>query len=263
MNSSIREFYDKFSNTFIRDMLNGNLRIDRINDLLKNVITPDAASMLIIGCGAGQQAHYIATRIAKKANILAVDISTENLIIAGKLNKHPNIEYRQVDITNDYIEGNWDYILLPDVYEHIPKDKHAILHDKIKTFSSDKCRIVFTVPSPYHQALLREKGEELQIVDEDILLDDLVCAAKDIEGVLVYFQMVSVWRQNDYIYAVIEKDAGKANDITSEHQMPYKGYGMNLKRNIFMKVFHSVIRKLKITAIYRKIIKRRIIKRLS
>lgn len=263
MNSKIEKFYDEFSDTFIRDMLNGNIRIDRINVLLKSVITPKAANILIIGCGAGQQAYYIATKIAKNAKILAVDISTENLRIADKFNKHPNIEYRKVDITNDNIEGSWDYILLPDVYEHIPRDKQVALHDKIRTVSSDKCRIIFTVPSPYHQALLREKGEGLQIVDEDIILDDFVSAAEGIEGVLVYFQMVSVWNQNDYVYAVIEKDAGKAKEISSEHQMPYKGYGMNFKRNTFIKILHRVAYKLKVIAVYRKVRRRRFRKRLN
>lgn len=259
MDKKIERFYDKFSSNFVRDIAHGNTRVRRSCEFLKKVIVPEAQSVLVVGCGAGQQACFISNKIAKRARVLAVDISAENIKIANKINKRKNIEYQKCDVVSDDIEGVWDYILFPDVYEHIPKESRKDVHLKIKKIASNKCRVIFTVPSPYHQAMLRKSGQDLQIVDEDVFLKDFVRIADDIGGVLVYFNMVSIWNTNDYIYAVIEKDAGEATQLSIEHRMPYKGYVRNYKREII----RPILSKLRCWDIYRKIKTNMLLKRID
>lgn len=224
MRNEVETFYDDFSETFIRDYIYGNLRVDRQLKFLSNALPHDVSRVLIIGCGCGQSAHFIATRVAKHAKVLAVDISGEVLRLAKALFRHDRVEYRKLDITSDPIEGEWDAIVLPDVYEHIPLQFRKVLHSKLNSLLSNNGKILFTLPSPAHQAFLYESGKGLQLVDEIVTLQDLVDVAKDIRGQLTYFRMISLGNTNDYIHAVIERGTEKMGPLRKADKLPIKGW---------------------------------------
>ena len=92
--SQVETFYNNFSPTFIRDYIYGNKRIQKQLEFFTKAIHPDTKRILVIGCGSGQGTHFIAKWVAKQAQILAVDISSENLRLAQCLFSHPRIEYR-------------------------------------------------------------------------------------------------------------------------------------------------------------------------
>ena len=85
-------------------------------------------------------------------------------------------------------------------------------------------RLLLTVPSPFHQKALTARGESLQVVDEVVSIEDLLKLASDIGGRLTYFQMISVWCVNDYIHAMIERDAGRYGSLTESEKLPIKGW---------------------------------------
>jgi hypothetical protein len=107
------------------------------------------------------------------------------------------------------LKGKYQVIILPDVYEHIPKMHRETLHAKLSNLLSEDGKIVITIPSPGNQHSLYEKGPGLQIVDKIVTLEDLVKLANDVGGTLTYFNTISVWETNDYIHAMIEKDVSR------------------------------------------------------
>jgi SAM-dependent methyltransferase len=223
MTSEVSAFYDDFSRRFVEDIVQGNDRIHQQLLFFSRALPPNTQTVLVIGSGSGQGPHFIAT-IAKQAKILAVDISKENLRLARNLFAHPRVEYRHVDVTAGVLEGEWDAIVLPDVYEHIPKDARRSLHQQLARLLKGNGRILFTIPSPGKQASLYASGVGLQIVDEVVTLEDLVQVAKDVGGDLTFFNMVSVWETNDYAHAVIERKADFVRPMNENDKLPLKGW---------------------------------------
>ena len=224
MGKNVEDFYDNFSKRFVDDIVEGNDRVKQQLEFFARAIPRETSRVLIIGCGSGQAAHFIVTKIAPNARLLGVDISSENLRLARNVFSSPSIEYRQLDVTADSIDGKWDVIILPDVYEHIPKEARATLHQKIDQLLTERGRILVTVPSPGKQASLYATGEGLQIVDEIVTLEDLRLIARSVGGVLTYFNMISVWDTNDYIHAVVERGAEPIRSLAENDKLPIKGW---------------------------------------
>lgn len=51
---------------------------------------------------------------------------------------------------------------------------------KNQNLLDDRGKVILTVPSPAHQEYLHRKGEGLQIIDEDVTLENLVCMAGEV-----------------------------------------------------------------------------------
>lgn len=226
MRSEVEAFYDTHSQKFIKDYVKGNARVERQFEFFSDAIPRNIGKILIVGCGSGEGSHFIANRVAKNAKILAIDISSENIRLAKALFQHPNIVYSQVDVITDPIEGEgeWDLIVFPDVYEHIPKESRPTLHNKLNKLLSKKGKIFLTIPSPGKQAHLYSTGKGLQVVDEVVTLEDLVLLSNDVKGVLSYFGIISVWNTNDYIHVIVERGVEQIGEITSDDKLPIKSW---------------------------------------
>ena len=221
MSVDVKTYYDERSRQWARQFASGNRRIDRQRALVSAAIRRDATTVLVIGCGIGDLAYHIASRVASTAHVLATDISSEAVDIARRLHAHRRVTYRVLDAVTDEIEGEYDVIILPDTYEHIPAPLRKTLHERLARAMSARSMCILTLPSPSHQRYLKEQGEGLQIVDEIVTLDDLQAFAQDVGGELSYFNMIHVWRANDYIHAVIERAAAAA-PLVSADRTPLK-----------------------------------------
>src|SRR5690606_17496356 len=109
----------------------GNPRIDRQFEFVERSIPPTAKTVLVLRCGCGEVAHFIASRVPTVRKVLGVDISSNYIKIAKELYPHPRVRYRRLDLTIADLPGTWDVIILPDVYEHIPLAARPSLHGKI------------------------------------------------------------------------------------------------------------------------------------
>jgi 2-polyprenyl-3-methyl-5-hydroxy-6-metoxy-1,4-benzoquinol methylase len=221
--SRVEAFYNDFSPKFVEDFVYGNERVKRQFEFFSAAIPADTKRVLVIGCGSGQGAHFIATKVARQAKVLGVDISAQNLQLAAALFADQRIEYRRMDVTQEAPEGQWDIIVLPDVYEHIPREAHHSLHSKLDGLLNPKGKILFTLPSPGYQKHLHATGQGLQVVDEIITLEDLVAFAHNVGGTLTYFRLISIWLANDYLHAMIERDAEQMREIAPADDLPVKG----------------------------------------
>ena len=257
---AIEQYYDGRRDKFVGDYEEKNPRVAQQKIFVAAVIPCVAERVLVIGCGTGETTYFIASRIAKAANILAVDISSQALDVARRLFPHRLIEYRQVNVLRESIEGTWDVILLPDVYEHISRQKREKLHCELKRLLAPHGRILLTVPSPGHQKMLRDKGEGLQIIDEDVTLEDLMELADDVGGVVTYFNMISVWRTHDYVHAIIERGAERVRKLERNDRLPVHGWP---RWSVIEKSANRVSRLLRFPGIRRRFRSARVRRRLA
>lgn len=211
----VSKFYDLHSIKFLTDYLFGNSRVGVQRRFFSQAIPPNAKKIALIGSGSGEGCWDVVTRIAPKAHLTALDISPRCIELGKLLFSHPRIVYKLADLVEESTGQGFDTILLPDVYEHIPKATREQFHANIKRMLAKRGRILITAPTPSHQSNLRQAGAGLQIVDEDVHLQDLLGFAADIGGTLTFYAMVSVSGCcNCYFHAAIEEGPAVTRDET-------------------------------------------------
>jgi len=252
MSSRIEEFYDRFASHFIEDMVRGNERVTEQIRFFARAIPRQCKSVLVPGCGSGQAAYAIAARIAPRATVVALDLSGEALRLARAINSHARITYLQADFVESPPAGRWEAIVLPDVYEHIPRAQRPVLHAVLHRLLADNGRILLTIPTPGKQESLRIQGSGLQIVDEDVTAEDLFALSRDVEGDLTYFAKMSIWQTNDYAHAMIERASHTVQSLTPADRIPIKGWPAepiwkraraSVARRLHLDVFAMAIRR--------------------
>jgi len=175
MSGKIESFYDSFSHT--QEEIGINARNHYIHKWLLKFGLHANHSVLEIGCGIGTQTQLLYNFKKDKGNILAVDISLNNIKKAQQSLKHAgNIEFVYGDIIDlDISKYKFDIIILPDVLEHIPIKSHKKLFEKLKAVIKDTGFILIHIPNPYYLDWChKNKPELLQIIDQPIYTNFLV-----------------------------------------------------------------------------------------
>lgn len=209
--TEIRQFYDSFSGTLIRDFSYLNLRQDAIRSMVKRLV-PRGASVLEIGCGVG----IITKSLQKRAGrVTSIDISGENIEIARLYASAKNTDFLVVDVLEEAeaLEpyGKFDVVLLADVVEHIPIPRYNDLFAAIEARLAPSGNVLMSYPAPEHQVYLREHQPEImQVVDERVELENLLRATR---LHLLAFQYMNIWRRNDYVHLVLGADRSFAPEL--------------------------------------------------
>ena len=188
-----------------------NLRQDAIRDMIKRRV-PRGANALEIGCGVGIITKALQRRAA---HVVSIDISGENVEIARLYAAAGNTEFLVVDILEgaEALDrfGKFDVVLLADVVEHIPIPRYGDLFAAIEPRLAPTGVVLLSYPAPEHQAYLREHQPDImQVVDERVEVDNLLCATK---LHLHAFQYVNIWRRNDYVHAAFVADRSFSPDL--------------------------------------------------
>ena len=129
----VKEYYDEFAKkVFVRDFEVRTRRHDAVRMLCEEFI-PAGCRILEIGCGSGINTHFLQRH---GSEVLALDIGENNIAIASEYANTANTSFKMLDITRQADEirshGPFDAVLLADVIEHIPLDKHAELFANIE-----------------------------------------------------------------------------------------------------------------------------------
>ncbi len=203
--SDIATFYDSFSERLLAGYITGNPRIEHALAFAVENIPPQAKNLLEIGCGVGETTHRL-TSSRRDLRAVGVDISPENVRTAQRLfSDSSKTRFTVSDLSIPVEGGPFDVVTLLDVYEHIPSSDRTVFHANLRKAMSEKSRLLVTCPSYLHQQHLRlHNPDGLQIVDETIGPAEFVQLANDLGGQLTHLHYESVWRTNDYIYAVID-----------------------------------------------------------
>lgn len=203
--SDIAVFYDGFSNRLVDGYVAGNPRLSHALGFAASQLPADADSILEVGCGVGETTMHLCTA-RPDLRAVGVDISPENVRTATRLFAGVSeATFSVSDLTSPVPGGPFDVVTLLDVYEHIPAAERAGFHANLRQSMSTKSRLIVTCPSFLHQQhLYQNEPQGLQIVDELIGPNELLALAQDLGGHLTHLHYESVWRTNDYIYAVID-----------------------------------------------------------
>lgn len=198
-------YYDKFSdNVLLKDFSRRNLRHVALMELCDAFIAR-GGRILEVGCGAGILSRHLARHASQ---VVSIDISERNIKLAKKYATSRKNHFVLMDICDGVgdlqARGPFDVILLPDVIEHIPIQKHKKLFDDLKSLLSANGIFILSYPSPAYQRHLKENNQQaLQIVDEVVELIELL---RDSKLYIRYYALKDVWLHNQYAHLVLSFD---------------------------------------------------------
>lgn len=167
MSEKVKRFYDEFAD--LQAQRGTNQRHLRIMEWLQLYGLAEDSQVLEIGCGIGTQTELIANTVGS-GRILANDISPRSVEMARKrLVGHPQVDFLVGDIVQLDVPGIFDFVVLPDVLEHIPIEGHFELFRKIAGLLSKSGIVVVHIPAPQYLEWIRlNHPEQLQVIDQPL-----------------------------------------------------------------------------------------------
>ena len=197
-------FYDNFIAYQAESGIN-----DRIHGLYRRVCRhglTDNSSILEIGCGIGAMT-FLLLRKATKGIIEATDISPKSIEFAKKNLRAPNLKLSTADILTFEPQSKiFDRVLLFDVLEHIPLEKHSFIFQRISQWMTDESLLLINIPNPayilYDQ---RHSPQTLQETDQPVFIPGLSAALESASFDIIFLETYSVWVKEDYQFMVVRK----------------------------------------------------------
>lgn len=167
----IAKFYDTYSKQ--QKSIGVNIRHRTIIKKMVKAGFSSESRVLEIGCGIGTLTSLL---VKKAKHVLAVDISPESIEIARKkLSTASNLSLLVSDMSDFDKDERFDFIVLPDVLEHIPVEQHERLFSHIQKHLKPGGRVCIHIPDPYALEWMRSnKPELLQIIDQSLYTDLLI-----------------------------------------------------------------------------------------
>lgn len=206
MEQKVAQFYDEFANNQIKIGVNSR-HLSIIDKLIQSGLKPHHR-VLEIGCGIGTVSHLIAKK-TPKGKVLAVDISPKSIDQAKKTwSNLKNLTFEVSDMKDFQKEDEtFDFVVLPDVLEHIPVSDHFPLFKTISRHSNSNTVIFIHIPAPrFLEWMIKHEPEKLQVIDQPLDTGELV---KNISANGFYLEKMETYsvyyKENDYQYFVFQK----------------------------------------------------------
>jgi SAM-dependent methyltransferase len=199
----VERYYDARVAGKLRDFTGRLPRIEAAVETIAQWAPAAPRRVLEIGCGVGATTWRMA-RAWPAAAVIGVDLSPASVRVATTCFQRPNLAYRAGQLAECGLAGEFDLILMMDVYEHIPPSERPALHAALKRLLSAESRLLLMVPTPAHQDYLRANDPAgLQPVDEDVYPADIVRLGEAIGARLLRYREVGIWHYGDYFHAVL------------------------------------------------------------
>jgi cyclopropane fatty-acyl-phospholipid synthase-like methyltransferase len=162
--------------------------------------------VLEIGCGIGSLTSLLIKKI-NHGTYEALDASRKSIDFAKKHLCNSTLVFTACDVM-EYtpIHQPFDFILMIDVLEHIPKENYRLLLSKISGWMHDQSVLVIHIPNPEY--ILYDQANQpgvLQEIDQPVYVDELLPICKNTFLDLVHFETNSIWVKNDYQFLVFKK----------------------------------------------------------
>ncbi len=206
MKEQVAQFYDEFADNQLRIGVNSR-HLSIIDKLIQAGLKPEH-HVLEIGCGIGTVSHLIAKK-TPKGRVLGVDISPKSIAQAQKAwSKLTNLTFEVSDMKGFQKENEtFDFVVLPDVLEHIPVSDHFSLFETISRHSHQNTVIFIHIPAPrFLEWLIEHVPEKLQVIDQPLDTSDLV---KNITVNGFYLEKMETYsvyyKEKDYQYFIFRK----------------------------------------------------------
>jgi SAM-dependent methyltransferase len=206
----IKAYYDEHVTGKLAGFVEGNERVERAWLTVDQWAPTNPRRILEIGCGIGDICWRM-TRRWPGAEVTGMDISPKSLEIARELFTSPRLSFCEGPLVKGKIAGQFDLVVLIDVYEHIAAGDRLALHEALAEIQDESGRMVLTFPTPRHLAWLKEhQPEQIQPVDEDIGLGQISKLAQATGNEVLLYQEIGVWHEGDYAHAVLGRREGWA-----------------------------------------------------
>ncbi len=169
---NIEDFYDDFVSA--QQKTGVSIRHRLIFKKLRKLGLKKNSSVLEIGCGIGTVSGLIIDAIPQ-GTFLGCDISPESIRFANERYPQKNAEFIVTDMSDFQRSSTYDFVVFPDVLEHIPVDQHARLFKNVASVCHENSQVLINIPEPkaldYYR---RNKPEVLQIIDQSLSMQDLL-----------------------------------------------------------------------------------------
>jgi trans-aconitate 2-methyltransferase len=202
----VEEFYNTFKEHQLE--LGVNVRHRTIFRNLKRLGLKANSNVLEIGCGIGTVSSLILKHISN-GNFVGVDISDQSIEMAKKINSsHQNAEFIVSDMSDFHHKVVFDFVVLPDVLEHIPVEQHKNLFKVIAQLTSNNAVVLINFPEPNYLDWARVNHPEiLQIIDQSLSMQDLLNNSYPHGFKLLSMYSYALHHQEaDYTCVVLKKD---------------------------------------------------------
>lgn len=168
----VEEFYDDFVAT--QSKIGVSVRHRIIHKKLKEIGLKDNSNVLEVGCGIGTVSSLIIQSLPQ-GKFVGVDISPESIETAKKLYGAHNATFLVDDMSAFTHDLKFDFIVFPDVLEHIPVEQHSKLFENVANVCKKTAKVLINIPEPNALNWTRKNNPEiLQIIDQSLSMQDLL-----------------------------------------------------------------------------------------
>ncbi|MEL7001954.1 MAG: class I SAM-dependent methyltransferase [Bacteroidota bacterium] len=231
--NKVAEFYDDYSAKQLKAGVHKR-HIYIKNWLVEKGLRPDS-KILELGCGIGTVTSLILPLLNENGKLLAVDISPESIALAQqRLSNYKQASFICADVVDLEMKGEeFDFIILPDVLEHIPIEVHNKLFRKLREVCHQNTTVLIHIPFPnYLQHLIDSKAESLQIIDQPLFTNELLLAVYNNGFYLHFLTTYSIWVKEGDAQLLVLK-------VNPKNKYSYLGYS---KPNIVSRGFNAMKR---------------------
>ncbi|MFH2143870.1 MAG: class I SAM-dependent methyltransferase [Bacteroidota bacterium] len=204
--NEIREYYNDYTRRQIKSGLNYR-HYKILQDLIQSGLKRNH-KVLEIGCGVGTLTGLI-IKYLKKGKMVAADISDESIKIAReRLKKYRNIDFVVSDMSDFEYNETFDFIILPDVLEHIPIEQHKRLFLNLDKHIHDDSIIFINIPHPKGIEFYEKNDpSKLQIIDQALHADEFLKSIYANGLILIDYKSYSLYhKEHDYILIKLKRN---------------------------------------------------------
>ncbi|MEM7035784.1 MAG: class I SAM-dependent methyltransferase, partial [Bacteroidota bacterium] len=132
-------------------------------------------NVLEIGSGIGTLTTLLA-KYVKRGKVHGTDISAKSIEMARhNLSAYKQVTMHVTDMSDFSVNEKFDFVVMPDVLEHIPVEQHENLFKVIAAHSHKNTKILIHIPHPEQIKIQRKlQPEAMQIIDQSIFTDRLL-----------------------------------------------------------------------------------------
>jgi len=191
-NEHVAGWYDEYTGR--QKNVGVNLRHLEIMHQLKKAGLKQDHKVLEIGCGIGTLTSLLAEHVSH-GTVLAADISPGSIEVGKKMLAHlSNITWVVTDMSDFKRAEKFDFVVLPDVMEHIPQEAHAALFKTIAAHCYENSVIYINIPHPRTLDYNRiNRPDKLQVIDQSLNAHTLLADAFEAGFVVDQYVSYSLW----------------------------------------------------------------------
>lgn len=168
--NDVAGFYDKeWADYEAKGLSKPNSRHRTILKNLKRAGLKPGSSVLEIGCGIGSLSGLIISYLSG-GFFVGADISPQTIsFLKSKYSNRSVTDFVVTDMTDFSYNKKFDFIVFPDVLEHIPVETHTKIFSTLKGLVHDNTVILINNPDPFALEWVRENRKDLlQIIDQPL-----------------------------------------------------------------------------------------------